>query len=192
MHYPQIYVKGTIAQLIQSTGKSEDRLFIDLFIMEATPDNRFLRFIHGCLCNAYLFVISALRTDLCSKNLLKCEDGSGMMTKEVNRRRKIAKVFKFMPIEKWLFRADKTFSMYKLEKKYVACPSGSLHFFAETYPRKIMCNLIEVPFENKTAFIQKDYDWYLRKRYGDDYLTPPSNANQEKHVYVKFQLNNKA
>lgn len=188
MHYPQIYIKGTVAQLIQSTGKSEDRLFIDLFIMESTSDNKFFRYLHGTLCNAFLFVVSALRTDLCSENLIKCDDGTGMMIKEVNKRKTIAKFFKFRPIEKWLHKADKVFSLYKKEKRYVACPSGSLHFFAETYPRDKMCDLIEVPFENHTALIQKDYDYYLRKRYGDDYMTPPSDADQEKHVYVRLLL----
>ena len=52
-----------------------------------------------------------------------------------------------------------------------------------------MCELIEVPFENHTAFIQKDYEYYLSKRYGADYMTPPSRDNQEKHVYVKLDLN---
>ena len=98
-------------------------------------------------------------------------------------------MFKFRSIEKWLVKADKTFSSHRKEGKYVVCPTGSLHFFAETYPRDKMCELIEVPFENHTAFIQKDYEYYLSKRYGADYMTPPSRDNQEKHVYVKLDLN---
>lgn len=188
MHYPQMYIKGTVAQSIQSTEQSEESLFIDIFLLESTYNNRFFRFIHGCLSNAFLAVDSAVRTNNCKAMLLRYDDGSGRIRKEVKKRCLIAGVFGFWKLEKWLKVSDKVFSMCKNEGKYVACPSGALHFFGETFLREKMCSTKEIPFEDITAFVPSDSDYYLTLRYGKDYMTPPPIGKREKHALVKFEV----
>ena len=188
MHYPQMYIKGTVAQSIQSTRQNEESLFIDIFLLESTYNNRFFRFIHGCLSNAFLAADSAVRTKNCETMLLSYDDGSGKLIKEVKKRCFIAGLFGFWRLEKWLKISDKVFSMCKNEGQYVVCPSGALHFFGETFLREKMCKTKEVPFEDITAFIPEDSEYYLSLRYGKDYMTPPPTGKREKHAFVKFEV----
>ena len=188
MHYPQIHVKGTTTQSIQSDGKTQEGLFIDVFILESTYNNTFLRWLHGCLCNGFLAIDSAVRTKRCKTMLLRYDDGSGRIRKEVRKRCFVAVFCGFMDLEKWLALSDRVFSSCKKEARFVACPSGVLHFFGETFLRGKLCTTKEVPFEDITAFVPVDYDYYLTLRYGKSYMTPPPMEKREKHAYVRFEV----
>ena len=66
--------------------------------------------------------------------------------------------------------------------KYVSCPSGRLHYFKETYLRVKMCEYVKHKFESHEWNIPKGYKYYLRKRYGDNYMIIPPRDKQEKRI----------
>ena len=97
-----------------------------------------------------------------------------------------------MSFEKWLIYSDKIFSMVKkTDTKYVVVPSGAKHYFGEIYERNRIFPYEETYFENEKVFIPSDFDYYLKSRYGEDYMKPPEDNRKERHVYIKFDIEKK-
>ncbi len=189
-HFPQLQLRHTEIEPIQTTEEANDGLYIDIFIMENTPNNAILRKFHGLLCTIMLFIDSAVRQNKCKSHILKYAGTDKEIVAAINKRASFAWLFGFKSFEKWLSLSDKVFSLCgNDESKYVACPSGRLHYFKETYQRKEMCNYIKHKFENHEWNIPAGYEYYLSKRYGTDYMTVPPKEKHEKHIYVKLDLN---
>lgn len=188
-HFPQLQLRHTEIEPIQTTEKANDGLFVDIFIMENTPNNKLLRVLHGGLCSLLLFIDSAIRQSVCKEHIFKYAGTDQKAMDSVNKRAAFAKFFGFQSFEKWLALSDKCFSMCKNnDSKFVSCPSGRLHYFKETYLHSQMCNYVKHKFENHEWNIPAGYKYYLRKRYGENYMTIPPKDKQEKHVYVKLNL----
>ena len=190
--FPRIELKGTFVQSIQSVDGSCSGLMLDIFILENTYDNKILRTIHGMESTVLLFIDSVCRTYACKNNLLKYGGYNKKLCSAVKKRAFFGRIFSVVKFEKWLKITDKVFSKVKSDStKYVVAPGGAKHFFGEIFERDKMTEVCEVKFEDTTACIPKNYDYYLRKRYGADYMTPPSKKSQEKHVFIKFEINKK-
>lgn len=56
------------------------------------------------------------------------------------------------------------------------------------FPRKWIEDTIEVPFENITARIPKDFDDYLRHYYGDYMQLPPEDKRDDRHAIDYLNL----
>ena len=189
-HFPKIIKKNTTAQSIQSSNIKEN-ISIDIFIIENTYNNRLFRLLHGIFSTVLLAVDSFVRMDKCKENLLKYGSQSKELCNEVKRRVFFAKLFKFISMEKWLVLSDKVFSMCKnTSSKKVVIPSGNKHYFGEIYERNKLNKVVRAAFENKVFFIHEEADYYLKIRYGDDYMTPPDGNSKEQHIYIKFDFNN--
>ncbi len=190
-HFPQLQLRHTEVESIQTTERANDGLFIDIFILENVPNNKILRGLHGGLCTLLLFIDSTIRQKECKNHILKYAGTDEETVKTVNKRAMFAKLFAFKSFEKWLALSDKVFSLCKDDNsKYVSCPSGRLHYFKETYLRVKMCEYVKHKFESHEWNIPKGYKYYLRKRYGDNYMIIPPRDKQEKHIYVKLDLSN--
>ncbi len=188
-HYPRFYKKGTKAREILSDDRGGNSLFIDIFLLENTYDNRLRRYLHGIRCNWFLFVDSDMRLAHCRDTILKYSRQNEQLKKEIKRRLRFARLFRFRTLEEWLRRSDRCFSKVKNDaSQYVVCPSGTLHYFGEIFDRSKMSDLVKMPFEDTEFYIMRDYDYYLKKRYGDDYMAPPPETGRERHHFVEFDL----
>lgn len=188
LHYPQIQKKGTKIKYIQSKENSYDGIFIDIFIFENTYNNKIMRGIHGIKCTLLLFINSVLRMDACKNTIFKYSGNDKHVKKIVMSRARYAKFFKFKSLEEWLKISDKCFSSVKKKTKYVVAPGGGHHFFGEVFERKYVCKYIPVDFCNEHFFIPEGYDYYLCKRYGQDYMTLPKEEERERHIYIEIDL----
>ncbi len=187
--FPRVYKKGTYIQDLQSEDNTQNGVFIDIFLMENVYKNKFFQTIHGIQCTAYLLIDSALRTERCKKNILTYSGQDKKLRNELNIRLFLAKFFHFWTLEKWLKLSDRCFSKVKDETSdLVVAPSGALHYWGEMYNRKKMSNLIKMPFAGHQFYIMKDYDYYLKKRYGENYMIPPDEGERERHTYIKVDL----
>ncbi len=190
MHYPRIFKKGTTITQMTSAEGNRNNLFIDIYILENTYDNRLRRNLHGIRCTLLLFIDSAMRMDRCKESLLKYSGQDEALIKEIKKRIRRARFFKFRTLEEWLSRSDKIFSKVKNDQsKFVVAPSGGAHYFGEIFDREKMCTLKKSPFADKMFYIMSDSDYYLKLRYGPDYMTPPPEDKKERHLYVEFDLN---
>ncbi len=188
-HYPRYYKKGTKARVLQSDEYGGNSLFIDIFLLENTYDNKLRRYLHGIRCSWFLFVDSDVRLARCRDTILKYGGQNEELVKELRRRMFFSRFFRFRSLEEWLRRSDRCFSKVKNDaSRYVVCPSGALHYFGELFDRAKMTDLIKMPFGDTEFYIMRDYDYYLKKRYGENYMTPPPEGEKERHHYIEFDL----
>lgn len=184
--YPRIFCKKTIAIDIQHGGKGTG-LWIDIFVLENISDNIMKRLIHGTKSSFYLFVISCCAVHKEKNDLIKYGDTN--LKRIVAVRDMFSIFFSFKPIEKWIEKANKCFSAEKNAKSSkVVVPTGSLHYWGEIYDRNKFMELIEADFEGRKYPIPKDYDYYLKKRYGSNYMELPPESTREKHLYLKLEV----
>lgn len=188
LHYPQIHKKNTIMQSLQSAEDCKDGLFIDIFILENTYDNSFLRLIHGVLCSALLFIDSTIRMQKCRNNILKYTTNNDEIKKAVEFRAFFARFFAFMPYEKWLALSDKLFSAVNTKTGLGVIPSGAKHYFGEIYEKEVFFPTQLVEFEGIDMRIPINPTKYLSQRYGNDYMKIPEVSKRERHIYIKLDL----
>lgn len=187
-NYPRIMKKNTHLLSIQSNGKAQE-LFIDIFILENTYDNKIFRYIHGIECSALLFIDSAVRMRECRKFILQYGGKNKKLLHAVNLRALFGTVFSFFSVEKWMKISDKCFSKVRNKSsRLVVCPTGSLHYFGEIFQRDKLCKTVKVPFESAELRIPCGYRYYLNLRYGKNYMVMPPEDKRERHVYVEFDL----
>lgn len=189
MLFPRIERKGTLVQEINSDDNAHLGVLIDIFILDNASDNAVLRFLHGTGCTFLSFVTSAYRTRLYRDNLLKYGKENKKLCRAVKLRAFCGIFFSFISMEKWLEITDRFFAKVKNNNtKYLVVASGGKHYFGEIFLRSNMTKVKEVEFENISANIPENYDYYLSHRYGKDYMTPPSESNREQHLFIKFEI----
>lgn len=184
---PKIFDESTLLKLIQPTGKGTG-LFIDIFVLDNTYNNKLLRYLHGIQCTMYLFIVSTMVTHV-QKDVLNSY-GSKELKRQVLIRDLFSLFFQFRHVEKWLPKATKCFSKVKDNKsEYVVSVTGGKHYFGELYLREEMCNFERMEFEGHMFPVMKGYDYFLSQRYGKDYMTIPPKEKWERHACVEFNLN---
>ncbi len=190
-HFPKIFDTNTEMVLIQSTGIAQG-VFVDIFILENAPDGKIRRLIHGLECTAYLLVISCSVVNRQKEDLYRFGDAE--LTRKVKLRAGLSVFFRFMKAERWIAIADRCFSKIKNNQtKDVVAPSGGRHYFGEIWPRQVMCEYREMPFEDRIYPVIKGTDHYLLYRFGPNYMEIPPERDRERHAFVKLNLegNNK-
>lgn len=189
LHFPRFYKKGTIYRELQSTEKTNNALFLDIFIFENVPDNKYKRKIHGLKCNIFCGIVSAVRIYTCRETLLKYSTHNRELIKEINKRVFLGKLLSFKKPEWWLKKADNCFSEEKNNHtKYITLPSGVVHYNNEMVLRDKMTELINVKYETIELPITKEYDYYLTHRYGGDYMKIPPVEKRDKHALVAYDI----
>lgn len=186
----QIKLKETIYCSFNelSKDKSQCGLCIDIFVMENLYNNKILRFFHGIQCLVSGYAVTCKKTYLDFPYI--CE----YLTKGTDAYKafyKKAKIGRYIPF-KLDFLVKKTASCYKKcnnsSSKYVTIPSGRGHYFGEMQQRTDICTFSNASFENIQTWIPSNYDKYLSKLYGSDYMTLPPVEKRESHPIMKIDL----
>ena len=71
--------------------------------------------------------------------------------------------------------------------KDVVCPTGIKHYFKEIFPRDIYCTTQKIKFEDTELKVIKNYDWALKRLYGD-YMKLPPEEKREKHFALELKF----
>lgn len=188
-HFPKIYRKNTTALNIQSAQDTEECVSIDIFIMENASNSTAVRTLHGFLCTVLLMIVSVMRMKRCEHNLLKYGANSKKLCTAVKRRAFFAAFLSFLSLEQWLKITDKSFSLCKdINSEHIVIPSGNRHFFGELFLRKKMCTIKAIDFSGNPYFVPEDPDYYLRIRYGEEYMKIPPETDKEQHAFIQFDL----
>ena len=66
--------------------------------------------------------------------------------------------------------------------RLVTFPVGRKHFFGELAPRTELGESAAGEFEGRTVNIPKGAAAYMTRLYGQDYMTPPPEADRERHA----------
>ena len=184
--------KGTTFRGREDIFNEECGVFVDIFIVENISDNKLIYNLHGFLSLAAGFFLSCRMFNQ-YRELYKKLSVDSSTRRTFVLKLAIGKVLSIFPVDFWTHLWNNINRLHKDNKsKYVTIPVGVKHFFGETYFRAKTCTMKDIPFtfEGKTVLFKcmVDTDYYLTKRYGD-YMTPPEDADKEKHIVLELDLN---
>ena len=189
MPISQLMVKGTVLRSHTNPDCKNSGVFIDIFVLENAPDNKVLRNLHGLGSLMFGFILSCARM-YCNKNmLLKIYEDSGEETlRTIRRKAAIGAIFRFCKLSVWAKFFLKWNSMCKNgNSKYVVCPTGTKHYFKEVFPRDVYCMTTKLEFEDMEVEVISNFDWALKKLYGD-YMKLPPEEKREKHFVLEIKI----
>ena len=203
--FTRVLKKGTCVKTREDfRNPDECGAFIDIFVIENTYDNAFLRNVHGIGCLAFGFLQSCAKFYRDRKEYLEMledpESGDGTSGSEsgedMKRLRRVFRtkiaigaVFSFFDLDRWTKIADRWYSYCKDgTSSYVAVPAGRNHFYGELYLRNELCETAQMPYEGRMQPVPAEWDAYLKRLYGD-YMLIPEDAGKEKHIfYAPFKV----
>lgn len=185
--FVQVHKTGTVFQEYLVQREEHCGIKIDIFPIENTYDNRFLRTIHGLRCEGGLFLLSCYRMYAWRKEFFKLAEGNRKAQSALRIKAGIGTVI--APVHEFFYhRVQKCLAECKNENSsYVVIPSGRKHFFGELYPRETYMKTISAEFEHRQFQISKDYDSYLKNLYGN-YMALPPEEQREHHVIYQLKL----
>lgn len=161
-------------------------IFIDIYPLEDTYDNRLLRNLHGYIGEMFLLICSCVRLKGKAERILPyMKDKKSIRT--VKRKVLIGSLFSFLPLNKWLRITEKVLAWCSNpDSEWVSIPSGRKHYFGEMYSRASFYPPRETDFSGHSYFIMNDPAEHLEKLYGDGYMKIPQDGHKEKHAVLEF------
>lgn len=181
--------KNTKYVLHDTLDCSDNGVFIDICLLENAPDNGLLRKIHGLGSMYFGFCVS------CSRFYRKREiyreqfkDADDDIKKAIEWKIRIGWLFSWRSLKCWTLRYSKWNSKcHNNNSKDVVCPTGMKHYFGEIFPREIYMKTVPIKFEDVEFQIIENYDWALKRLYGD-YMKIPPIEKRETHYVLDIKL----
>lgn len=162
-------------------------IYIDIFPLENCSDKHVIRKIDGIVNLGIQFIISCIAL---KKSVSYFERLDVKLTekekKAVALKYKLGRLFDFMPLYRWYLLLDRFASKNKNDHSdFVTSYTGYKNLSKSTYLRKKILETRDGEFEGRIWKLPMDYDYYLRKLYGDYWKLP-----DEKHqkVHPVFEL----
>ncbi|MCR5784396.1 MAG: LicD family protein [Eubacterium sp.] len=183
----QIHKNGTVFKEYKEQDENHCGIKTDIFVIENTYNNKFLRTLHGLRSEAGLFLLSCYRMHKWREGYRELAGGNKKAERIIKIKGLIGAFVSFLP-DGGYKRVQKILSECKDNtSEYVVIPSGRKHFFGELYKREAFLKTKKMPFEDTYLSVSCDYDNYLKKLYGD-YMKLPSVEEREHHVLYKIKF----
>lgn len=189
MSNAQIKRKGTIYQSFNELSKENNGIYMDIFILENTPNNPMIRNLHGCLCLAVGYLLTCRKTYHDLPYLEKYIGNNQILRKALMKKALLGRLFAWMSLDQVSMLTSKVYSMCKNHHSNLVCiPSGRKHYFGEMLLREEFCESIEMEFEGIKVNVPKGYKHYMERLYGENYMTVPPLEDREQHplMYLSF------
>ena len=187
----QIRLKNSVYKGVNDYLDGECGVPFDIAIMENTYNNKIIRKIHGIISMGLGLIVSCRKFAKYKDFYLDLVKGLDEETKIFKDKIRIGKFFSFFSLSHWIRIYDKWNSRCKNDSsKDVVVPTGRKNYFGEIYEREKFFLSTEAIFEKRKWQVPKDYDYYLKKMYGN-YLEIPALDDIERHALLAFSLNDK-
>lgn len=186
--FPKILIKNTkLVELGTDPQNENANIKIDLFVIENVPDNRIVRFAHGFLCTAAMFIAGQTsfyeeQDDRFKEYMYKTREGRNAY----NRRRIIGKIFSFRPAYKWFNTVDKL-CHYNRATRMLGIPTGRKHYFGEVLPKEAFLPVSIGLFEQNAVCLPGNTDMYLSNLFGN-YMEIPEENKRERHFIYEIEF----
>ena len=179
--FPRIYKRDSYYRSITEPKDEEyHRIYIDLFIIENTPDSIVKRFVKGIMCN----LISSIGWEVFlyqNRTPIMKDFFCSAGRHNYYIRMAIGWFFSFLSSKRWFDLFDKI-ARYDNEHTSACCfPSGRKKYFGEIYERDKLFPKESVSFEGEKSAVFHDCELYLKRLYGDNYMEIPSEGKRERH-----------
>ncbi|MBQ8974485.1 MAG: LicD family protein [Oscillospiraceae bacterium] len=185
--FPRILKKDSYYRaVIDNDDDSLHCIFLDIFILDNTPDNKIARKLKGTVCN-FLYIMSwevfifENRNEEMKRFLLT----SGKADYYV--RVIIGGIFSFRKSYKWFNTFDKVMQHKNESSRDCCLPTGRKRYFGEIMRREQWFPGVHETFEGEDVLIFQDKDYYLRNLYGD-YMQIPPEDKRERHTTCEIRF----
>ena len=179
--FPRIRLRGSrvVTREDLLLNDIEPGAFIDVFLLENTFDNALLRGIHG-LGSLLLGFCYSCRKQFAERKLLR---GWGLNGAVFRMKRFVGFFLAVLPMGTWTRLWDGWNRLCGHDaSRLVTLPVGRRHFFGELAPRTELDESAAGEFEGRKVNIPKGAAAYMSRLYGPGYMTPPLEADRERHV----------
>ena len=184
--FPSIRLRGTsyVTREDMLEPGIESGVFVDVFLLEGTFDLKILRAVHGFGSLALGFLYSC-RKHFHERRLLR---KMGLDGAAFRMKRLLGLFLAFLPLGAWTRLWDCWNSLCRnAESRFATFPVGRRHFFGELALREGMRGTGEGVFEGRKVCLPADVGAYMKRLYGDGYMTPPPEGLRESHhVFPPF------
>lgn len=180
----RILQKGTEIRTREDFFNDECGVFVDIFLLENTPDNPILRFFHGFGSLSFGFLVSCRKFFRDRSFLMQLAGKDTALRRVFSRKIFLGFFTAFLSLDQWIRTADRWNGQCRNgQSRFVAVPAGRKYYFGELYPREAFSDGADVSFEGRTLRLMRDPALYLTRLYGD-YSQPPSPEHRESHAYL--------
>ena len=182
----RIRMKSSVCRSREDYGAKECGFYIDLFKVENTFNNTFLRTMHGILCMGCGLLLSCRNFYQNRVLMRELEKDNPEVRKVFECKILIGKLLSFLSVRRWAMITAGVYGLCKNDRSiYVSIPSGRKHYFEEMYLRDGLCVTKKQRFEQYLWNIPSDHDSYLKKLYGD-YMRIPEEEEKERHLILEL------
>lgn len=184
--FPKIIKKGTrFREIVDVRDDKLNGVFLDIFIIENCPEEKWIRQIKGLYCDLLEFISG--QVFLCENITPEAVEfyqrsGKGMFY----LRKIIGKLFSFKKSMEWFHLVDKA-ARYRKHTNILAIPTGRKHYFGEIFPKSVVLPPVYKEFCGIQVPVFCDYDYYLKNLYGE-YMQIPKEEDREKHYIVELEV----
>ena len=189
LHSAKVRKKDTVYTELFESEKDKTGVFIDVYPAEDTYDSVFRRKLHGYKIEALMLITSCIKMKRNSSLILPYLTEKEHI-RAVKRKVRLGRLFSFLSLKTWLALTEKSLTKpNNPNSEYITVPSGIGHYFKETYRRADFFPPKEADFDGRRFSIMNKPEEYLKRRYGEDYMTPPCEKNRyEHHAVMEFSL----
>lgn len=185
--------KGTSVKTREDFQNPECGAFVDIFVIENTFNSRILRGVHGLGCMAFGFLVSCrkFRRDRRELTELARATGDRHLQRVFRTKILIGTLIAWRSLDGLVRHGDRWNALCRDgSSRLVSIPTGRRLFWGELYRREQVCRTVWFPYGKRSFPCPEDYQGYLARLYGQDYMTPPPEADRESHVFFEpFYLN---
>lgn len=159
--------------------KSHNGIFIDIFIYDNAPNNRYLQKIQN-------ITTSILYRLMLMKNKYEPWDGRSYKVKIAYYPILITSLLFSNKFLRKLYYKELT--RYNDKQTNNVVTFGGLSYYKEMIDREIFKDLSEIEFEKTTFLAPKNYTFYLEKMYGDFMIPPPEDKRVNYHGIIAIDF----
>lgn len=186
LHFSKIRKIGTRFEEIYETEPEKAGMFIDIFPVDNTFDNRLLRTLHQICCDGLLLICSCVRIRSKLPRLLKYAEADKQVCRALRVKNAMGACFSFLSLRRWMLITESVISFCSRDTtQYVMIPSGIRHARGETYRREWFFPSREIRFEDTRLMTLCHPRPYLRRLYGD-FMTLPKEENRLRHSIIRY------
>ncbi|MBO7721189.1 MAG: LicD family protein [Kiritimatiellae bacterium] len=181
----RVRLRGTCVRTREDLFLPEESCgaFVDIFMIDNTFDNRFLRAVHGGVSLALGFMYSCRKFFRERKFVSRWAEENPGASSVFRLKTLIGFLLSPVPLGYWVRIWERWNALCSDGgSKYVTIPVGRRHFFGELCPRAEMCETRPISFEGIECLAPAGVEAYMRRNYGPDYMSPPPEAERERHL----------
>lgn len=179
--FPKILIRNTVLKSFDNLEEQNQKIFIDVFLIDNIPDNRIIRMLKGTICQLFIGASSCVSVySRDSYEYRKTITDKALLT-AYKKRFVIGKLLSIKTLDWWLNKTD-SICCYKRESHLVGLPTGRYHYFGEIFNAEDLFPPKTCSFEGNEFFAFNDFDKYLKNLHGDYMQIPPPEKRESHHI----------